>query len=79
MTASVNAYGDLMQFARYLGAGRSGMFSVDHYETSEPCYVRDRAEDLQNLCTERNKRSYGLVLGWRRRNRRACGLCMTGG
>src|SRR5690606_7650018 len=40
LTASVSAYGELMQFARYLGAGRSGVFSLDYYWTPEPSEIQ---------------------------------------
>ncbi|KAK1992783.1 hypothetical protein LX36DRAFT_731693 [Colletotrichum falcatum] len=60
--ASVNAYGDLMQFSSYMGAGRSGMFSADQRGTSEPYMVSDRAEELLKLSRDwrRENISYGL-------------------
>ncbi|TGO39851.1 hypothetical protein BHYA_0046g00040 [Botrytis hyacinthi] len=35
-TATVNAFGQLMQFSTYLGPGNFGMFSVDHTSIYEP-------------------------------------------
>jgi hypothetical protein len=60
VTASVNDYGDIMQFGRYLGAAKSGMFSVDHTEIETPYFVKDRALKLQNLCENRTDISYGM-------------------
>lgn len=55
VTASINAYGELMQFTRYLGIGTPGLFCVDQsfsYST-EPYFVRSRASDLQSLSHDR--------------------------
>ncbi|ROW14043.1 hypothetical protein VPNG_04042 [Cytospora leucostoma] len=41
-TASVGAFGQLLQFSDYLGIGTTGMFSADHKETDEPYFVLDR-------------------------------------
>lgn len=35
-TASTTCYGDLIQMSRFLGAGRSGVFTIDQTSTSEP-------------------------------------------
>src|SRR5690606_18406769 len=59
LTASVSAYGELMQFARYLGAGRSGVFSLDYYWTPEPSEIQARAEALQSRCTDQDGLRYG--------------------
>lgn len=48
-TASISRYGDVMQVTRYLGKGRSGVFSIDQTSTSEPYQVAARAADLQGL------------------------------
>lgn len=48
-TASVSCYGDLIQMSRFLGAGHSGMFSMDHQTTREPWEVHGRALDLDAL------------------------------
>ncbi|KAF2469785.1 uncharacterized protein BDR25DRAFT_227832, partial [Lindgomyces ingoldianus] len=58
VTASVNTYGDMIQFGRYLGAGRSGMFSADHSTTAEPYCVLARARHLQSLCRDKERRDY---------------------
>ncbi|KAK1722034.1 hypothetical protein BDP67DRAFT_561502 [Colletotrichum lupini] len=42
--ATVNAYGDLMQFSSFLGVGQSGVFSADYGDTDELFYVLSRAE-----------------------------------
>ncbi|KAI7776719.1 hypothetical protein LA080_004653 [Diaporthe eres] len=52
-TASVNCYGHLIQMSRFLGAGRSGMFSMNHRSTLDPCVVCKRASDLHTLSTSR--------------------------
>lgn len=48
-TASVNAYAMLMQITRYLGAGRSGFFTLEMRSTPEPCMVQERARRLMEL------------------------------
>lgn len=48
-TASTNCYGDVIQITQYLGAGRSGFFSMDQVSTDEPYLVCGRASDLQDL------------------------------
>ncbi|PSN70710.1 hypothetical protein BS50DRAFT_673479 [Corynespora cassiicola Philippines] len=48
VTASVNSKGDLIQVTRFLGTGRSGLFSVDSWATDEPFFVVDRMEQLVN-------------------------------
>lgn len=35
-TASANCVGDLIQISQYLGAGRSGVFTIDQCSTPEP-------------------------------------------
>lgn len=35
-TASANGVGDLIQISQYLGAGRSGVFTIDQCSTPEP-------------------------------------------
>lgn len=35
-TASTTCYGDLIQMSRFLGAGQSGVFSIDQSSMSEP-------------------------------------------
>lgn len=50
-TASVTSYGRLMQMTKFLGVGRSGFFSADHYGTPEPGSIQDRAECLMELST----------------------------
>ncbi|KAL1640072.1 hypothetical protein SLS58_007339 [Diplodia intermedia] len=45
-TASVNAYGQIMQITKFLGAGRSGFLCTDRWDTPEPFYVQDRAQEL---------------------------------
>lgn len=52
-TASVNCYGHLMQMSRFLGAGHSGMFSMDHRSAEEPYLVRSRAEDLDRFSRDK--------------------------
>ncbi|KUI53688.1 hypothetical protein VP1G_01109 [Cytospora mali] len=61
-TATVGAFGQLVQFSDYLGAGTSGMFSADHPRTAEPYLVRDRMADLQNLAQEPFQFSSGVYL-----------------
>lgn len=45
-TATVGAFGQLLQFSDFTGAGSSGMFSVDHAGVDEPYQVRGRAWEL---------------------------------
>ncbi|CCD53640.1 hypothetical protein BofuT4_P136850.1 [Botrytis cinerea T4] len=54
-TATVNAFGQLMQFSTYLGPGKSGMFSVNHSSLSRPWYVRGRANQLDHMSRARNR------------------------
>ncbi|KAF3768201.1 hypothetical protein M406DRAFT_349693 [Cryphonectria parasitica EP155] len=51
-TASTTCYGDLIQTSQFLGAGHSGMFTIDQKSTSEPCYVESRARDLHSNSTD---------------------------
>ncbi|KAF4782917.1 hypothetical protein HER10_EVM0004261 [Colletotrichum scovillei] len=62
VTATVNAYGDLMQFSSFLGVGHSGVFSADHRIIDEPYWVRDRAEQLLKMRQDRDREEliYGL-------------------
>jgi hypothetical protein len=64
MTATVNAYGLLMQFGDYLGIGSSGLFTADHDYVSEPYWIISRAEDLDGMTRAPSLRheSYGLSL-----------------
>ncbi|KAM0319836.1 hypothetical protein ACHAO8_000878 [Botrytis cinerea] len=61
-TATVNAFGQLMQFSTYLGPGMSGMFSVDYTSLFGPWYVWGRADELNNMSLARNRAcmSYGV-------------------
>lgn len=52
LTATVNAYGDIMQFSKYIGKGYSGMFAADHRCVSEPYQVMSRTQDLLDLIDE---------------------------
>lgn len=45
-TATVGAFGQLLQFSDFLGAGSSGMFSVDHKGVDGPYQVQGRAWEL---------------------------------
>lgn len=51
-TATVGAFGQLLQFSENLGAGSSGMFSVDHIGIPEPFFVTSRANELHGLSQE---------------------------
>lgn len=48
-TATVGAFGQLLQFSCFLGAGSSGMFSADHEGIREPYSVCWRASQLEEL------------------------------
>ncbi|KAL0258643.1 hypothetical protein SLS55_006140 [Diplodia seriata] len=48
-TASVNAYGHIIQISRFLNHGRSGLFCVDLPETPEPYLVKPRMERLVEI------------------------------
>lgn len=64
-TASVSCYGDLIQMSQFLGAGHSGVFSIDHEPTSKPYFITGRANDLNDLAKQssgRGIRSFGLTL-----------------
>lgn len=56
-TASVGAYGHLMQISQYLGAGRSGMFALVSRVTDEPRWPLTRAQDLQEMSHNRSATS----------------------
>jgi hypothetical protein len=61
-TATVNAFGDIMQFSKYIGKGHSGMFSADHQCVSKPFSVEARTNDLQDLIGQSNydrEKTYG--------------------
>lgn len=58
-TATVNAYGQLVQITRYLGVGQSGFFSVDHQKTPEPWAIARR---LSALLEARNVPRGGIGL-----------------
>lgn len=45
-TATVGAFGQLLQLSDFIDAGSSGMFSVDHAGVDEPYQVRGRAYEL---------------------------------
>lgn len=51
-TATAGAFGQLVQFSDYLGAGNSGMFSASHYYAETPYLVQERARDLHHLTLE---------------------------
>jgi hypothetical protein len=59
VTASVNDYGSIIQFGRYLGAAKSGMFCVDHKAMHPPYWVKDRALKLQEFYGDQSELSYG--------------------
>ncbi|KAI1858954.1 uncharacterized protein JN550_012312 [Neoarthrinium moseri] len=46
ITATVSAYGNLMQFGRYIGKGRSGVFTADQGCVPEPYLVKERTAEL---------------------------------
>lgn len=52
VTATVGAFGQLLQFSTFLGVGSSGVFSADHISTHEPYEASSRARDLQKLSDE---------------------------
>ncbi|KAF2135668.1 uncharacterized protein K452DRAFT_346780 [Aplosporella prunicola CBS 121167] len=54
-TASVNAYGHIMQISRYLGYGRSGFFSADIEGTKMPYLVDARKRDLMDHVKDPSK------------------------
>ncbi|CAJ2514013.1 Uu.00g021320.m01.CDS01 [Anthostomella pinea] len=60
-TATTNAFGHLIQFGTYLGAGRSGMFCADQEDTAEPCLVRSRAIKLDEFSRECDEGMYANV------------------
>lgn len=63
-TATVNAFGQLMQFSAYIGPGKSGMFCVDHTSISVPYLVRNRANQLKRMSRARNRdgMTYGVYV-----------------
>lgn len=56
-TATVGAYGHLMQTSQYLEAGRSGMFAMVSRLTDEPRWPLSRAQDLQEMSHNRSTTS----------------------
>lgn len=62
-TASTNCYGVIIQMTQYLGAGRSGFFSMDQESTDEPYMICSRASDLQELVKDTGQLlSYGSIV-----------------
>lgn len=59
-TASVNAYGSILQISRYLGRGASGIYCADPC-ISEPWYLSRRMRELLNLSTDA-KGGFGVCL-----------------
>lgn len=51
-----------MQMSQFLGAGRSGLFSIDHESTDEPYQIVRRAEVLNDLRSGIDDLSFGLYL-----------------
>ncbi|KAF2143201.1 uncharacterized protein K452DRAFT_307372 [Aplosporella prunicola CBS 121167] len=49
-TASVNAFGHIMQISRYFGHGKSGFYCVDLGHVPEPYLVQSRNQELADLC-----------------------------
>ncbi|KAK1637300.1 hypothetical protein BDP81DRAFT_406203 [Colletotrichum phormii] len=52
VTATVNAYGDLMQFSSFLGVGDSGVFSADHRNTDDPFWLMKASEFMSVYKTQ---------------------------
>jgi hypothetical protein len=48
-TASVTQWGQLMQFSRYLGPGKSSVFVADYEHMEKPCDMVDRDRILQSM------------------------------
>lgn len=61
-TASVSCFGNLIQINQFLGAGKSGIFSMDHKKTDVPYYVSVRASDLDALASGNGDPSFGVHL-----------------
>ncbi|KAF3767132.1 hypothetical protein M406DRAFT_106463 [Cryphonectria parasitica EP155] len=62
-TASVSRSGDIVQITRFLGAGKSGIFSMDHKDVSQPYLVVSRAAELEKLSfAPTNIYSFGITL-----------------
>lgn len=59
-TASVNAYGSILQISRYLGVGTSGIYCADPC-INEPWYLRERMQQLLELSTDPDG-GFGLCL-----------------
>jgi hypothetical protein len=59
-TASVSAFGRLMQISQYLGHGSSGVYCLDYRTTSEPYFVEDRAQELDDMIRDPGA-GFGLI------------------
>ncbi|KAL1848018.1 hypothetical protein VTK73DRAFT_10214 [Phialemonium thermophilum] len=61
-TATINPYGHLINFSRFLAGGKSGMFSADHALLNEPWAVVSRLEGIEQTCavTDLVTTGYGL-------------------
>lgn len=62
-TASVGAYGHLMQVSQYLEAGRSGMFAMGSRMTDEPLWPVDRAQKLEDMSHSSSAVFDGMAVG----------------
>lgn len=60
-TATAGAFGQLVQFSDYLGAGNSGMFSAGHCNTAEPYLVIKRARDLHSHVSDPFEQAHGRI------------------
>lgn len=60
-TASVNAYGNIMQITKYLGIGKSGFFCIDLPEQYDPWFVTGRAQNLLDISTD-DSQGIGLII-----------------
>jgi hypothetical protein len=63
MTASVNAYGHIMQMSRYLGFGCSGFLCVDS-QYWRPFYVESRMEDILESSKDPNRGLRLDIMDW---------------
>lgn len=62
-TASVSCYGHLIQMSRYLGVGKSGIFSMNQRSSEEPYKICERAKQLHSLSTRKGDiLSFGMGL-----------------
>lgn len=62
-TATVGAYGHLMQVSQYLEAGRSGMFALGSRKAEEPRWPVDRAQKLEDMSHNSSTVSDGMSVG----------------